>query len=625
ASPATVGCSTPAPLSFSQQRLWFLDRMTPVNAHFNIAGALRLSGPLDAAVLERCFSEVVRRHESLRTVFRETEDGPVQLVAAPADFPLPAEDLSRLPADERDAEALRLATVEARHRVDLEAGPLLRVRLLRLAPEEHVLLLRVHHAVADAWSFGVLYRELSALYAAFARGGPSPLPEPALQYGDFAVWQRDRLSGEVLEQQVGFWKEKLRGAPALLELPADRPRPAVQTHRAGVHALVLPPAAADALRDSARRSGATLFMALLAGYAATLRRYAGQDDVVVGTPIAGRTRAETEGMIGFFLNMLALRTDLSGDPTFAELLGRVRESTLGAYAHQDVPFEKLLEELDVPRTLAHAAVYQVSINMPDAGGFALDLPGIRVSPMKEDSQAAALDLALTAHSTRDGGLHLSLNYNADLFEAATVGALAAYMARVLAEGAADPSLRLSALSPLLDEERALQLERWNATARDLPAGRPVHDLLREAALRTPDAPAVVQQGAGTLTFAELDRRAGALAHRLAGLGVGPETRVALSLERSPEMLVAVLAVLKAGGCYVPVDPAYPAERIGYMLADSGARVLLTQERLVGTLPEFAGEVVVVAAPSPPGPLSPASGRKGEHGGVEVRLSADPRT
>ncbi|HEU0077406.1 MAG TPA: amino acid adenylation domain-containing protein, partial [Longimicrobiaceae bacterium] len=301
-------------------------------------------------------------------------------------------------------------------------------------------------------------------------------------------------------------------------------------------------------------------------------------------------------MIGFFLNMLALRTDLSGDPTFAELLARVRETTLGAYAHQEIPFEKLLEELKTERSLGHTAVYQVSINLPDTAGAALDIPGIEVSPMDAGGQAAALDLALTAGAARDGGLFLSVNYNADLFDEATVQAMTAYMARVLAEGAADPSLRLSALSPLLDDERAMQVERWNATARDLPSHRPVHDLVRETALRAPDAPAVAQEGAATLSYAELERRADALARRLAALGVAPETRVALCLERSPEMLVAVLGVLRAGGCYVPVDPAYPAERIQYMLADSGARVLLAQERLLGALPQFGGEVVLVDTP-----------------------------
>ncbi|HEX2188160.1 MAG TPA: amino acid adenylation domain-containing protein, partial [Longimicrobiaceae bacterium] len=559
--------SVPAPLSFSQQRLWFLDRMEPVNAHFNITGALRLEGPLDAGALERAFAEMVRRHESLRTVFAEADGGAVQVVAPAGGFRLDVEEVAAAGKAGTEDEVRRLAGEEARRPVDLEAGPLMRVRLLRAAPEEHVLLLTIHHAVSDGWSFGVLYRELSALYAAYREGRPSPLPEAELQYADFAVWQREWLQGEALERQLAWWRGRLDGAPALLDLPTDRPRPAVQTHRAEVHTRIVSAEAADALRGAALRGGATLFMALLAGYAATLRRYAGQDDVVVGTPVAGRTRAETEGMVGFFLNMLALRVDLSDDPSFGEVLARVRETTLGAYAHQDVPFERLLEELSVERSLAHTAVYQVSLNLPDVGGIALELPGIRVTPLDAGGQAAALDLALTAVPARTGGLHLSATYNADLFDGATVQAMTAYLARVLEEGAADPERRLSELAPVLDDERALQLTAWSGTPRALPAARPLPELLREAALRRPDAPAVVQEGAEPLSYAELERRAEALAARLCALGVGPEDRVALCLERSPAMLAALLGVLRAGACYVPVDPAYPADRIRYLLED----------------------------------------------------------
>ncbi|HEX2190564.1 MAG TPA: amino acid adenylation domain-containing protein, partial [Longimicrobiaceae bacterium] len=448
--------SAPAPLSFSQQRLWFLDRMEPGGAHFNIALAQRLGGPLDAGVLERCFAEILRRHESLRTVFREAGGEAVQVVSPPAGFALPVHDLSALPEAERDAEARRAAREEARRPMDLEAGPLARVRLLRLAPREHVLLLTIHHAVSDGWSFGVLHRELAALYGALSRGEPSPLPEPELQYGDFAAWQRGWLRGEPLERELGWWRGRLEGAPALLDLPTDRPRPAVQTHRAGVHVHALSPAAAAALRAAGRSEGATPFMVLLAGFAAALRRYSGQDDVVVGTPVAGRTRAETEGMIGFFLNMLALRVDLSGDPPFRELLARVREVTLGAYAHQEVPFERLLEELEVERSLGHAAVYQVSLNLPDDAGRRVELPGIEVSPLDTGAPSAALDLALSAGSTSDGGMFLSAVYNADLFDAATAGAMVAYMARVLEEGAAHPGRRLAELPPAPPAQLALQ-------------------------------------------------------------------------------------------------------------------------------------------------------------------------
>jgi amino acid adenylation domain-containing protein len=362
-------------------------------------------------------------------------------------------------------------------------------------------------------------------------------------------------------------------------------------------------------------------MTFLAGLCVLLRRRSGQDDVVVGTPIAGRTRAETEGLIGFFVNMLALRTELGGDPGFRELLGRVRETTLGAYSHQDVPFERLLEELRVQRSLAHSSVYQVMLVLHNAEVEPPRLPGLRATGIPVQAQATPFDLSLVVAHEPDGRVRTSFTYNADLFDEATIASFGAQLAAILEDAAADPERPLSRLAPVLDDERALQVERWNATARPLPSGRPVHDLVREAALRTPDAPAVMQDGTATLTHAELDRRAAALAHRLAALGVGPETRVALCLERSPEMLVAVLAVLKAGGCYVPVDPAYPADRIRYMLDDSGARVLLTQQRLVGTLPEFGGEIVVCdGTPLPPAP-SPARG-EGENDSASGELSAE---
>ncbi|HEV2734414.1 MAG TPA: amino acid adenylation domain-containing protein, partial [Longimicrobiaceae bacterium] len=608
----------PLPLSFSQERLWFMDRMEPVNAHHNITYALRLEGVLDPAELERALAEVVRRHESLRTVFGEVEGRPVQVVLPPGRLRLPCVDLGALPEPAREAAMQGLALAEMRRPTDLQAGPLARTTLVKLGPEHHALVLMVHHSVADAWSFGVLYRELSLLY-----GNPaSPLPPLPVQYADYAAWQRAWLTGAVLERQLGYWREKLRGAPALLELPTDRARPAVQSHRAAVHHAAVSAELVARLRALDRREGATPFMTFLAALCVLLRRRSGQDDVVVGTPIAGRTRAETEGLIGFFVNMLALRTDLAGDPTFRDLLGRVRESTLGAYSHQDVPFERLLEELEVQRSLAHSSVYQVALVLHNTEVEPPRLAGLRASAIPVAAQATPFDLALVVAEEPDGRMRTSFTYDAALFDEATVASFAAQLGAILEDAAADPDRPLSQLAPVLEDERALQVERWNATARDLPSHRPVHELLRASALRTPDAPAVVQEGAGTLTFAELDRRADGLAHRLAGLGVGPETRVALCLERSPEMLVAVLAVLRAGGCYVPVDPAYPAERIHYMLADSGARVLLTQERLVGTLPEFGGEVVGLDTPHPPTP-SPTRG-EGEQDGVGVGFAADPR-
>ncbi|MET0395315.1 MAG: amino acid adenylation domain-containing protein, partial [Longimicrobiaceae bacterium] len=541
----------PLPLSFSQQRLWFLDRMEPVNAHHNIPFALRLRGPLDAGALGRALAEVLRRHEALRTVFREDDAGPVQVVLPADGFRLPVVELGGLPEAARERAMRERAEAELGRPVDLEAGPLMRAALLRMGRGEHVLLLMVHHAAGDAWSFGVLYRELSRLYAAFLAGRPSPLPPLAVQYGDYAAWQRAHLRDATLERQVAFWRGRLEGAPPLLELPTDRPRPALQTHRAGEVAFALPAAPRSRLRELDRREGVTPFMTFLAALAVLLRRLSGQDDVVVGTPIAGRTRAETEGLIGFFVNMLALRTDLSGDPSFRELLGRVREATLGAYAHQDVPFEKLLEELRIQRSLGHASVYQVSMVLHNADVGMPELEGVRASRVELKTRTTPFDLTLVVAEKADGGMRGSLIYNADLFDEATAAAHAALLRAVLEDAAARPDAPISTIAPVLEEERALQLERWSATAPALPSHRPVHHLLREAALRAPDAPAVAQEGAAALSHADLHRRADALARRLTSLGVAPETRVALCLERSPQMLVAVLAVLKSGGCYVP--------------------------------------------------------------------------
>ncbi|HEX2187286.1 MAG TPA: amino acid adenylation domain-containing protein, partial [Longimicrobiaceae bacterium] len=557
----------PLPLSFSQERLWFMDRMEPVNAHHNIAFALRLEGPLDEVALRRALASIVSRHESLRTVFREVDGRPVQVVRPAAGFPLPRVDLDRLAEPGRGAAMRAAALAEMRRPTDLEAGPLARATLVRMGPEDHALVLMLHHAVADAWSFGVLYRELSHLYAPAGSGETRPLPPLPVQYADYAAWQRGWLTGETLERQLGYWRERLAGAPALLELPTDRPRPALQTHRAAVHDAALPAELVARLRALELREGVTPFMTFLAALCALLRHRSGQDDLVVGTPVAGRTRAETEGLIGFFVNMLALRTDLSGDPSFRELLERVRETTLGAYAHQDVPFERLLEELDVQRSLAHSSVYQVSLILHNAGTEPPRLAGLSASTVAVPAQATPFDLTLVVAEEPGGGLRASFTYNADLFDAATVASFGAQLRAILEEGAADPERRLSELAPVLDDERALQLAAWSGTPRALPAGRPLPELLREAALRRPDAPAVVQEGAEPLSYAELERRAEALAARLCALGVGPEDRVALCLERSPAMLAALLGVLRAGACYVPVDPAYPADRIRYLLED----------------------------------------------------------
>ncbi|HEX7238853.1 MAG TPA: condensation domain-containing protein, partial [Longimicrobiaceae bacterium] len=434
----------PAPLSFAQQRLWVVDRLEPGSPTYNMSYALRLRGVLDVVALRASLGEVVRRHESLRTVFGERGGIPVQLVRPHAPVALPLVDLGGAPGPVHRAE--RLAADEAGRPFDLARGPLLRCTLLRLADDDHVLLLTMHHIVSDGWSRSVLVREASALYGAFSRGEPSPLPELPVQYADFAVWQRDRLSGERLDAQLGYWQEKLRGAPPLLEIPTDRPRGVGQGPRTARHDFTLSPGVSRGLRELSQRQGATLFMTVLAGWQALLGRYAGQDDVLVGTPVAGRSRRETEGVIGFFVNLLVLRTELGGDPAWDELLARVRETSLGAYDHQDLPFERLVEELGAERSLTHSPVFQVTFALHRAGTEGqLSLGTVELEPFESGAGVAKFDLELTVSEAGEA-LGGALVYRPALFEAATMARLAGHLESVLEAMAADPRRRLSELS-----------------------------------------------------------------------------------------------------------------------------------------------------------------------------------
>jgi amino acid adenylation domain-containing protein len=572
----------PLPLSFAQERLWFLHRLEPESAVYNVPTALRLSGALDAAALERALGEVVRRHETLRTTFAEDDGRPVQVIHPFAGFTLPVDDLAGLGADGARAAARRRAADEAARPFDLGADLPFRAALLRLGDDEHVLLLTFHHVASDGWSTGVLARELAALYAAYREGRASPLPDLPVQYADDAAWQRAHLRGEALERPLAWWRERLAGAPALLELPTDRPRPAVRTHQGALEPVALPAALADRLRALARAEGATPFMVILAAFQALLGRQAGTDDVVVGSPVAGRTRGEVEGLIGFFVNTLVLRTGLGGDPSFRALLGRVRQATLGAYDHQSLPFEKLVEELRPERSLAHAPLFQVTFALDQGEGAWQELADVRVEELPPAVELVKFDLSL-ALAWREGGLGGYLAYSTELFGPATVRRLLARLERVLEQVSADPGIRLSALELLDAAERRLVMEEWNRTAAAYPAERCIHQLVEEQAERTPHAVAVVHE-ADAVTYRELNARANRLAHRLVRLGVGPEVRVGVCLERGTELVVALLAVLKAGGAYVPLDPAYPAERLALMLADAGVAVLVTQEALRGLLP-----------------------------------------
>ncbi|MET0396874.1 MAG: amino acid adenylation domain-containing protein, partial [Longimicrobiaceae bacterium] len=632
------GTGGPVPLSFAQQRLWFIDRMEPGSSAYNLPSALRLRGPLDGAVLRRTLAGVVRRHESLRTVFAEAADGPVQVVLPFAGAALPVADLSALPGEARERELLRLAADEAARPFDLARGPLLRSLLVRLGGDDHAVLFNMHHIVGDGWSNGVLVGEVSALYAALAGGRPSPLPPLPVQYPDYAVWQREWLSGERLEAQLGWWRERMAGAPPVLELPTDRPRPAVPDPRGATLGFELPAEVAAGLRELAAREGTTLFAVLLAGWQAVLARWSGQDDVVVGTPVAGRTRTELEGLIGFFVNTLVLRTELDGDPPLRELAARVGETTLDAQAHQDLPFERLVEELAPERSLQHTPLFQVLFTLQNADEGELRLGAVEMEPLGPAEGAAKFDLSLVL-AERGDQVAGALLYRAALWEEATVQRMADHFRAALHALAAEPDRHLSAVDLLGEDERRLLVDTWSRSGgADAPAARCVHELFVEQAERTPGAVALVAGGEAT-TYAELRRRSAALARRLAARGVGPDARVGILVERGPEMVVGLLGVLMAGGAYVPLDPQYPAERLAYMLADAGVRLLLTQEPLRGRLPEFAGEVVSLDAEDdgaedagalahPPSPENLAyviytSGSTGQPKGTEVPHRAIP--
>ncbi|HEV3049332.1 MAG TPA: amino acid adenylation domain-containing protein, partial [Longimicrobium sp.] len=578
------------PLSFAQERLWFLDQLEPGSATYNIPAALRLAGALDERALERALVEIIRRHEALRTTFTEVDGSPVQVVAPFGRFALPVEDLSGLGEADREAGVRRRAGEEARRGFDLSTGPLFRPALLRLGAEEHVLLLTMHHIVSDGWSLGVLFRELSALYAAYREGGESPLPELAVQYADYAVWQREQLAGEVLEQQLAYWKARLAGAPELLELPSDHPRPAVQTFRGAHERIELSLELLERLQRLGRSEGATLYMVVLAAFQVLLSKYAGSEDVVVGSPIAGRTRREVEELIGFFVNTLVLRTDLSGDPGFREVLRRAREVTLGAYEHQEVPFEKLVAELQPERSLSHSPLFQVAFSLQDRNQPAGGLAGLNAGGVESDLGTTKFDLELN-FSVHPQGLGGGLSYSTDLFERATIVRMLGHLERVLQQVAENADVRLSQLELLGEAEREQVLDAWNRTKRGY-SDPPAHALFAEWAQRAPEAVALLD-GGEAVTYGALDRRASVLARQLRDLGVGPETPVGLCMERTAELLVGVLGIWKAGGAYVPLDPAYPTERLGWIIADAALPVVLAMGSTAGVLPEHGAALVRV--------------------------------
>ncbi len=579
----------PAPLSFAQQRLWFLQQLDPDNPTYNIPQVVMLSGELDVPALSRSLSEVVRRHEILRTTFALVDGDPVQVVNPPFALSLEPTDLRDLAPLEREAEVRRLSVAEANEPFDLTNGPLLRARLLRTGEHEHLALFTTHHIVSDEWSQGILIRELSVLYDAFVHGHPSPLFELTTQYGNFARWQREWLQGNELAAQLSYWTRQLAGDLPALQLPLDRPRPALQTFRGATASISVSENVAEPLRTLARDEDATLFITLLAAFKLLLHRYTGENDVLVGTPIAGRNRAEIESLIGFFVNTLVLRTDLSGDPSYREVLRRVRRTALDAYAHQDIPFEMLVRELQPERSLSHTPLFQVAFMLRTTGREAPRLSGIELRAMGSGAEVAKFDMTMIVE---DLGTELNIlaSYNTDLFDRVTIENLLDHFAQLLKSIASEPDVPQSTLSLLSETERRRLLIDWNDTLTEFPERATAVHLFEAQAARTPDATALLA-GDEQLTYAELNRRANQLAWHLRDLGIRPGVPVGLCVERSTALVVGLLAIWKAGGAYVPLDPQYPASRLAFIVADTAMPVLVTEQKLAQIIPLHDAELV----------------------------------
>lgn len=588
---ARHGANEHYPLSFAQQRLWFLEQLEP-DGPYKVPAGFRLRGPLKVEALERSVNEIISRHEVLRTTFAEIDGQPVQIVKPRLTLSIPVEDLTQLPEIERTERVKQIAARLREQPFDFTRGPLVGAALIRLNEEEHHFWFLMHHIVSDGWSIGVFLKELSVAYEAFAAGRQPELPKLPIQYADFAVRQRAWLQGERLDRQMEFWKERLGHNVPTLELPTDRPRPPVQSYRGSSLTHLIDLDLTARLKVLARRESVTPYMFLLAVFKTLLGRYTRQDDIVVGTPVANRNRTELEPLIGFFVNTLVLRTDLSGDPSFRELLGRVRDVTLGAFAHQDVPFEKLVEELQPERDTSRTPLFQVMFSLQNAPLPPMRMGDVEISLLDDETEVSPFDLSFDVMERADG-LLCTAEYNTDLFDSATVRRMLNHFAVLLDAAVNDPSTSLSAMPLLTDEERR-QLSQWNETRRDLPLNRCIHELVEEQAARTPEAVALVC-GSERLTYAELNARANKLARHLRACGVGAETRVGILLDREAWAGVALLAVLKAGGAWLALDPEYPPSRLAFMLEDAEASVLVTTTQLAASLPAHSARLICLDA------------------------------
>jgi len=581
------------PLSYAQQRLWFLRQLEPHNTSYNEVSAVTLSGAVDLQALERAFEQIIARHEILRTTFDSADGRPFQVIHPNMPFSIRRIELKSANPAEQHAEVQRIVAELRSKPFELDRGPLMEASLLTATPTEHVMVLLMHHIIGDGWSQGVLVREIASLYQSFIEQRPPDLPDLEIQYTDFAVWQRNWLQGETLDKLLRYWKQQLAGAPPVLELSTDRPHSLDQTHAGGIINFTVGPEVTARLRELSQEQNVTLFMVLLAAFQVQLSRYTGQNDIVVGTPIANRNRAEIEPLVGFFVNTLVLRTELSGDPLFTELLDRVRQVTVGAYEHQDIPFERIVEELQPDRRLSRTPLFQVMFILQNAPMGALELPGLKLSHLDLEHVTAKFDLTLSFHEG-DEDVTGTFVYDSDLFDATTIARMVDHCNTLLAAIAADPRRQISKLPLLNNQERRLLLDEWNDTRTPFGPPRCVHELFAEQAARTPEHVAVIDE-TQQLTYRELDARTNQLAHHLRRNGVGPETTVGILLERSVAGMVAIFGVLKAGAAYVPLEPTHPVDRWQRIITDSRLTALITEQRFAKHLPADAPPLVLLDA------------------------------
>jgi Condensation domain/AMP-binding enzyme len=577
------------PLSFSQQRMWLLDRLEPGNPAYNRPANLVLSGYLDRQVLAQSLQEILHRHEVLRAKFLVIDGQPVQSIEPFATLDLPFVNLADLADLDRDLDLQELVIRSAHCCFDLERDLLIKATLVRISELDRVLLITFHHIIFDGWSMGIFTQELSTIYRAFIAKKSSPLPELTSQYSDFVFWQQQQLNATRLQPHLTYWQDRLGGNLPILELPADYPRPPIQTYRGAKHTLYLNNALSDALKDLSQQADATLFMLLLAAFKTLLYRYTGETDLLVGCPIAGRDRVETESLIGVFINTLVFRTQLDPEIGFSELLARVRQVSLAAYAHQELPFEKIIEALKPERDLSHSPLFQVLFQVRNLPKHSSIVSAIEIAEYDCDPKIAAFDLTLDI-SVGITGLECVFTYNTDLFAAGTIERMAGHFQTLLTGIVADPYQPISQLPLITATERQQLLWDWNDTRREYPDDTCIHHLFERQAAITPDAIAI-EFADLQLTYRELNNRSNQLAHHLQNLGVKPDVLVGIYIERSLEMVVGLLGILKAGGAYVPLDPSYPVARLSYMVADAGVEVLLTQQALLSSLPSTATRVI----------------------------------